>query len=202
MNPRGRMREIPKSTPIGSRHEHRPKRREADLRHWNFFGGAVVKRTFSSHHDARNFIRGDGGNLKLRVEMRTVSGNKTVAISASQWRIESSGVAGDALPLAEGLLTAIHGATLAAARPIARERWDIARWSEPCAFLRNRHGGRPCKSKTRVRLAPKVMAALSAEKCGLFGAVFRRSPDGLVHTPGIDGVAPPECIPRAHRLPV
>ena len=67
-------------------------------------------------------VRGLGGNYKLRFEMCCMRDMETVAIRAPQGHSASSVVEDNVLPVAEDMVTIVHGATLNAAKAVVHER--------------------------------------------------------------------------------
>ena len=124
----------------------------------------------------------------------------TVAISASQGHCASRGVACDMLPVAEDLVTAIHGETLAAAHSISHN--GISKDGRlHIHFYESDLDGRPTVCAPPIRLNTVVIIVASAEESGRYGLALYKASAGAISTPGLDGFAPASCILCVRQLP-
>ena len=118
-NPPERLRALSKTMSKELRHEdHHDRQKDGFMPLTSLLNAPSFRELFGTQEDVRKIARGEGGNNKMRFEIGTMYAQATVAIRASQGHSSSSGVADDVLPVAENLLTIIHGTTLAAAQSI------------------------------------------------------------------------------------
>ena len=131
--------------------------------------------------------------------MGVMNDRATVAIRASQGHIEKSGAADDVLPVAEDLMTIIHGTTLAADRSIVHDGLSKAGRLH-VHFYESDLEGRPVETVPPAKLSSESIVVVSAEKCDRFGLVCYRAANGVISTPGVDGVVPAQCILCVRRV--
>ena len=199
-NPRGRLRAISKATSKELRHRsHNSTQRDGYMPLRDLLDLEAMQELFATQEDIRHAVRGLGGNNKLRLEMGVMKDRSTVAIRAAQGHSMQSGVAEDALPVAEGLMAIIHGTTLAAAKSIAHEGISKAGRMH-VHFYESDMEGRPVATVPRAKLVSEVILVVSAEKCERFGLVFYRASNGVILTPGVDGMVHPQFILCVRRV--
>ena len=200
-NPSERLRALSKAMSKELRHEnHDDRQRNGFMPMASLLNARSIRELFGTQEDVRKIVRGEGSNHKMRFEIGAMSDEMTVAIRASQGHSYSSGAADDVLPVAENLLTVIHGTTLEAAKSIIQS--GISRGSRNHVhFYESDLEGRPEPCEPRVRLMSEVIVVVSAEKCERYGMVFYRAPNGVIVTTGVNGVVPPECILCVRQIP-
>ena len=156
---------------------------------------------FASLDEVRRIVRGVGGNNKGRFEIGVMKDNHTPAIRDAQGHSQASGVADDILPLADGLVTLVHGATYKAARSIVKE--GISKMDRLRVHLYESDlEGRLIRNDAKLRPSTEVIAVVSAERCERYGLIFHKSSNGVILTSGgEDGMIPADCILRIRQLP-
>ena len=116
------MRAISKAMSKELRHEnHVDRQRGGFMPLATLLEAPSIRELFATRREILQIVRGDGGNHKLRFEMRSMQDKTTVSVRASQGNSASSGVADDMLPVADDLVTLFHGATLVAAHSIVHD---------------------------------------------------------------------------------
>ena len=156
---------------------------------------------FATLGEVKRIVRGTGWNNKGRFEIGVMRDGHTTAIRSAQGHSQSSGVADDILPLADGLVTLIHGATYRAARSIVKE--GISKMDRLRVHLYESDlEGRPIRDDAKMRVSSEVIAEVSAERCERYGLIFHKSSNGVILTSGgEDGTIPADCILRIRQLP-
>ena len=171
-NPRGRLRAISKTMSRELRHQsHDSMRRDGYMPLQRLLAQESMQELFATQEDVRHAVRGLGEENKLRFEMGFMKDNETVAIRAAQGHSAKYGVGEDALPVAEDLMTIIHGTTLAAAKSIVHEGISKAGRLH-VHFYESDLEGRPLVTVPPVKLVTELIVVVSEEKCERFGLVF------------------------------
>ena len=183
------------------------------LRRWNLDGmddeGLVPLRTVcelmrlnamrATMGDIRCVVGGGGDNAKLRFELS----REERCVRFSQGHSSGSGVRPDVLPIARDLDYIIHGTSLSESHFIANEcirKGDRIR----VHFYERDADGHDVGWQT-ARIGSEVSIAVSARQCNGDGIAFYRSPNGVILTEWINGIAGPQYsryIVRVRRNPI
>ena len=167
----------------------------------DLFDTEAIRQLFASREDISRISSGDGGNAKSRREMGMAEDRETVAIGEAHVHIEASGVAANILPVSDDLMTLMDGETLTAAKSIAHD--GIARAGRiRVHFYESDLEGRPSEMTPSAGRTSEVIVLASGGKCVRYGMARYRASDGVILTPGLEGMVPTHRILRARRLPI
>ena len=194
MNPAERMRAISKGISKELRHVAHPNMHsDGYLPLADLLNTVTLGDLWSSQEDVRRVIRGEGENWKRRFGIGVIEQSSEIAVRACQGHSAKSGIRDYVLPVIEGLGVLMHGATLSAAKQIAKEGFP-RQGRFHIHFYECDMGGKPLIRKERVRASSEAIIVVAAGRCENLGIVFYRAPNGVILSAGLSGITPPDCV--------
>ena len=138
--------------------------------------------------DLRLIANGDGDNRKRRFELS----DDGRCIRCTQGRSAGSVVRPDAMPVETNIKYLIHGTSLQAARQLVKEGLSKCSRSHIHFYECDRRG--VVTGSNGLRYAAEVGIVALATHCMEDGIVFRRAPNDVILTDGINGILGPQYI--------